>query len=599
MATGLKHGPDLQHSAELREIAFSDDSRLVATASRDATARIWDSATGQAITPPLVHLGSVECLEFSPGGDRLLTGSFDHSARQWDARSGLPIGRTMTHGDAVWAVRYVPDGKRIVTASFESFARLWSAGPQTENAQRIKPGAGAVQFEFSPRGDKLLVAVKHGHAQIWDLATAKQIGPMLVLPDEIGAAAFSADGAALALASEGGSVAIWDANTGKELAPPLHYDGGPLTCLAFSPDGALLASGSAAGSVHLQNIRQHQTVLGHEFAVGSAKLDLLCFAADSKSLRVVLSNGKVFTIPATDLESRWPLAPPMLPRIAAVPTLRSARFFHFVSSPQEVPPPPATPKAEHGTRARSMSTGSADVQAEAGQAMGDAVQTPQPQAQPSPSVNFHGLLPAAPRATLSADTKLAANELDGTIVELRTVGHPERAFKLTHPDLVNCIAFSPDGKLLLTASGYAPENRGQVRLWDTATGEPRGLPLEDASLALAATFSSDGRFIATGSSQGIVRIWDTATGRAIGPRLFFGESVRHVGFSSSGHWIAAAGDSGTVMIWPVPQAASDSAAQLMQRIEAATGLSLDEGGGVRVLNPGDWEQIAPARGDAE
>ena len=55
---------------------------MVATASADETARLWDLGTGRSLGPVLRHRGFVTALAFSPDG-RLLTGSRDRTARIW------------------------------------------------------------------------------------------------------------------------------------------------------------------------------------------------------------------------------------------------------------------------------------------------------------------------------------------------------------------------------------------------------------------------------------------------------------------------------------------------------------------------------------
>ena len=65
-------GPSLLPSLSAR-IALT-----VATASGDATVRLWDIATGRPLGPALRHRGMVTRLAFSPDGRRLITGS-----REW------------------------------------------------------------------------------------------------------------------------------------------------------------------------------------------------------------------------------------------------------------------------------------------------------------------------------------------------------------------------------------------------------------------------------------------------------------------------------------------------------------------------------------
>jgi hypothetical protein len=61
--------------------AFSPDSRWVATASSDKTARIWNAETGEPLTPPLRHVDTLEKIKFLADGKHLLT--VNRSGESW------------------------------------------------------------------------------------------------------------------------------------------------------------------------------------------------------------------------------------------------------------------------------------------------------------------------------------------------------------------------------------------------------------------------------------------------------------------------------------------------------------------------------------
>jgi WD40 repeat protein len=82
-----------------------------------------------------------------------------------------------------------------------------------------------------------------------------------------------------------------------------------------------------------------------------------------------------------------------------------------------------------------------------------------------------------------------------------------------HGVAVHELAFSRDGKLLLSAGGD-----GTLRLWNGASGAPlRSMSV--GSVVYAAALGPAGKRAASGSFDGLVRVWDTATGRQLATLL--------------------------------------------------------------------------------
>jgi len=72
------------HTDQIYAVAFSPDGKLLATASADTTARLWDVASHQLVGDPLTgHTNLVRGVAFSPDGTLLATTSLDHTARLW------------------------------------------------------------------------------------------------------------------------------------------------------------------------------------------------------------------------------------------------------------------------------------------------------------------------------------------------------------------------------------------------------------------------------------------------------------------------------------------------------------------------------------
>ena len=120
--------------------------------------------------------------------------------------------------------------------------------------------------------------------------------------------------------------------------------------------------------------------------------------------------------------------------------------------------------------------------------------------------------------------------------------------QLRHGQPVSCLAFSPDGKSLLSV-GESEASVSTVRLWNADDGKEKWSVRQP--FACGAAFSRDGKYVAVCSGVGTVRVYQAETGRAI--RKLTGDqgAVPAIAFTPDGTRLFTAGGSGNLHLWDV------------------------------------------------
>jgi WD40 repeat protein/tRNA A-37 threonylcarbamoyl transferase component Bud32 len=153
-----------------------------------------------------------------------------------------------------------------------------------------------------------------------------------------------------------------------------------------------------------------------------------------------------------------------------------------------------------------------------------------------------------------------------------------------HAGWVMAVAFSPDGKTLLTGSADRT-----ARLWDVATGQPIGLPLLLSRGVASVAFSPDGQTVLTASACGAQR-WEVTTGQPVGPPLHYQEQghLWAAAFSPDGRTILTASADTTARLWDV--ATGQSVAPPLQHEGPVKAATFSPDG--RMVLTGSWDNTA-------
>ncbi|HEU4730476.1 MAG TPA: WD40 repeat domain-containing protein, partial [Kofleriaceae bacterium] len=511
-ATGVLVAALRDDASEFPSIAFSADSRWLATSGGDDV-RVFDTATwAQALTIPGPH---IHALGFDPTGPRLATGSATGDAAIWQIPSGARIRHLRETGEPVDRLAFAPSGELVATGARDGAEQIWSAssGALLSQLNLLHGKILAIEFDrtsklvvaasaggslavvdatlglpitvlegprnvvrsahFDPSSRRVVGASWDGTARVWDATSPYRQFSSAPLADDCGIVAnLEPDQRFVAIGCRDHKTRVWDTARDRLLAElpsvsPVEGDlASALPAVSADGDRAAIARGSVVeiyelpGGRLLREVRHAQPVTAVAFGMGGH--DLITGAADGSL--VVTRDGREpapLAPSSAAIDAAW-----LIPgdRALAVDAHRRLRVLDVARgkllADREMP-----------TRVRIL--------------------------RPSPD--------GRRLVTIPSYSGKAAPPLLWDLERYRLVGALEG-----HLGFVYSARFVDGGRAIITAGSDAT-----VRLWSSESGGARMIYRGGSRFLADATLSPDGVMVVAGGSNGVVRFWDAGSGRAL------------------------------------------------------------------------------------
>jgi WD40 repeat protein len=575
-----------KYESPVSGVAFSPSGQYLVTVSETGKAHLWNLVTGSSRSWNWDTGANIKALSVNNDGTRITEVS-DSRLIIWTVDRDSTREIASVNQIYIDAAAISQDGTKIITSRLGAIV-VWDVGEKSiTNREEIvwNPTSTVLSVAFSPDGLYAASGDNNGFIYIWNISTGEVVGPWPQgVQGGVTGLAFRSDGSYLVSGLDNGLIHIWDVNTGRSVGTPLishtakiselafinkkkilssAWDGtvrisdasfgqlfdnawayprfGEAVSITFSPDGRRIAAGFLVADRFI--LRLWDADSGS--AIGAPKsfilprkepdnLGTVVFSPKGTYLAVALSNGiiKIWntdTIPPFPDENAKTFTIPS----EALPWVNDIAF-----SPDEKYLIVATGSYTPGNK-------------------GEVVMWQVSDAKWINTVSFNTVVQAVsfpPKGTCSAPASgsclVAAGFRDQTVrlLDLGTSTHEVFPPWRLHNGIIYDVAFSPDGKYIVSASSDRT-----LRMWNTITGKPEGGAwIGHTNELTSVAFSPDGKRVVSASRDNTVRLWDAATGQPLGaPWIGHTYHVNDIAFSPDGTRVVSASGDSTLRMWDV------------------------------------------------
>jgi WD40 repeat protein len=267
-------------------VAFGPNG-MIAAVDDTGQVGLW-SSPDQAATFFPAHRASIRDIAFSPNQSLFATASDDGQIKLWSPTSlDAPLATLMGHDGPVYALHFRADGRQLASVGEDGTARLWNVQGQQQQALQVSESP-LFNVRFSPDATHIIATGEDTIGHLWRLRDGIAVARLEGHTAPIWGAAFSPDGQRIATASDDTTVRLWHLDGRAIITLTGHTD--EVNSVQFSPDGQRLVSASSDGRGLLWDVADVSlaslTDRGcHWFAKdeGGSRLDAVAAACDRRT----------------------------------------------------------------------------------------------------------------------------------------------------------------------------------------------------------------------------------------------------------------------------------------------------------------------------
>ena len=567
-STGGVHAA-AEHDSTLQDVLIDAEHELALSWS-SRTARVWRLPALEPVGLPVRQGGQLKGVSMNEDATFWTWGD-DGLVSLWSvdvvARDYIPL-----HHDApvVGAVAS-SDGHRIASWTADAVT-LWSSADDVVEPQRLPPLPGLSGVRFAERGDIVVEWSLPGVVAPWRLDGSRPVADPTVTHADITGVALSPDGETILTWGES-SARLWKRTSGELLGAAMAH-AGVIHRAAFSPSGRLVVTSSVDGSTRVWDARTGAPVTPplvqpHPRAAASRAGIMPVQLRLSSSFPPVGPVDALFAAGET--------------RVVTWDRIATAAIWD-VGTGRMIGRPIAHPNGVLGALAgpdgQTIVTWGRDGRVQARRA-GNGQEVWPPLVHPDV---VHGVRWSGASTLLTWSGDNTARVWDaGT-------GKP-RSSPFVHDAAVSGALLNQEGSRVLTWS-----EDGTARLWRIRDGAAEATLRHGVAVA-GAMWTNDESLIVTWDSSSTIRMWFARDGSPAMPPRGDGSALRGALHVSGGDHLLTFGDSSSARLWKLPSQAG-SVADLVRRLEIASGGAHDDDRGFVALSADEWRRRRQERPDS-